>query len=182
MGKRATAEEEIRRWVSEFHLDQKVLACEVGVSPSAICHILNDPEYAISGELAQRITSVVQREARTRARIDSLEMEVVGLCHDTDFLQDGDTNKTIIAQVKSALVTNAIQRSVGEGAELPLCRGVRAVLIRLGGSGSRIFLIAVNVKNSDEENRAVAHELEHLKATLLRGVAKNATKPPKSSF
>ncbi len=181
MGWRTTAEAAIRRWVYEFQLDQKNLAAEVGISCGAICHVLHDPEYAISGETAQRIVAVVGREARIRARVDCLAMELVALCHDTDFVLDQDAKNRIVAHVRSALVENAAGVTA-YSKNIPFHDHATAVLIQIGGPDSPYFLIALNTENADDQKRALAHELDHLKAILLKGIRKNRTAPPKSSF
>lgn len=179
MSSRGKAEEAIRRWTSDLHYDQKDLASQVCVSCSAISHIVNDPEYAISENLARRIVAAVDREAGTR--IAALPMEILAFCHDPDFVPDEGAKKMIVTQIKSALAANALREVAVGATQLVLPDGVRAVLVRVGGPNSALFLIALNAKNSDDEKRALAHELEHLKEIVLRGVAKYKS-TPRSSY
>jgi hypothetical protein len=177
---RTSAEVAIRRWTGEFHLSQKDLAANVDVSTAAISHIINDPGYVISDDLARRIIATVDREAGTR--IPALPMEIVALCHDTSFVPTENFNGALLASIKKGLAVSARRESKTSDIESVLPEHISGALIRIGDPKSPFFLIVVSAKYSDDERRALAHELEHLKQLILKGVNKHRPNPPRSSY
>jgi hypothetical protein len=99
-------------------------------------------------------------------------LTVIAYCHPPDF---------ILSEAADTFTIQSAQRALATGncnCELPI--GCRGALIRVGDSQSRMFLIVLSKATSDDEKRALAHELEHVRDLILQGARKIS--PPRSSF
>jgi hypothetical protein len=107
-------------------------------------------------------------------RWSSVPMAVVSLCH-------GDTADFATAEES---VLKSIRSAMGQlTKEVPLSlpAGVKGALIQVGHCLSGLMLIAIPTATSNEGKLALAHELEHLRDSILKDIQREVT-IPRSAF
>ncbi len=160
----------IARW-RRLSLSQKDLSLRLHVHEATISHIANDPMRAVSTEVVDHLEAIVESEEATR--VDALPLTVEAFCDSQGLAADSTMREKTVNAVRAAI------KNPGHSIQLPA--GVGAALLRVGGPNSQLFLIALKPGESNDERRALAHELQHLHDLVLRSV-KPARKPPRGSY
>ena len=171
MATRSQAKAAINRW-RELGLSQKELARRTDLEAYAISKILCEDSWTMKEDKYERICEAVNAEMATR--IAAIPMRVLSFCHSDVALGD-EIAEAIIGNVKAALRHHCV------GTPVVLPEGIKGSLVELGAEGSGLYLVAVAGNTTNEDKRAFAHELEHLRLELLRSV-RQEVKPPRSSY